>query len=104
MTLKKTLYIFLIILTITLTLGDTITTLLCLQNGATELNPIARFLIDTHLFIFVKVIVAIGLSWGIFEASKLDKITKIIVVSTSALINITMLVAVVFNLIGLVTH
>ena len=104
MTLNKSLYILLIILTITLTLGDTLTTLLCLQNGATELNPIARFLIDTHLFIFVKIIVAVGLSWGILEAMKMDKITKIIVVSMSIVINITMLVAVVFNLIGLVTH
>lgn len=104
MTLNKSLYIFLILLTITLTLGDTITTLLCLQNGATELNPVANFLIENHLFVLVKVIVAIGLSWGIFEARKTDKVTKIIVVSMSIVINITMLVAVVFNLIGLVTH
>ena len=100
----KILYILLLILTITLTLGDTLTTLLCVQNGATELKPIANFLIENHLFVLVKVIVAVGLSWGILEAMKMDKITKIIVVSTSIVINITMLVAVVFNLIGLVTH
>ena len=100
----KTLYILLIILTITLTLGDTLTTLLCVQNGATELIPIANFLIENHLFVLVKVIVAVGLSWGILEAMKMDKITKIIVVSMSVVINITMFVAVVFNLIGLVTH
>ena len=104
MRLKKSLYILLIILTITLTLGDTMTTLLCVQNGATELNPIANFLIENHLFVLVKVIVAVGLSWGILEAMKMDKITKIIVVSMSVVINITMFVAVVFNLIGLVTH
>ena len=48
MTLNKSLYIFLIILTIALTLGDTITTLLCVQNGATEMNPVANFLIENH--------------------------------------------------------
>ena len=96
--------ILLILTTILATLGDVITTSLCLKNGAIELNPITNFLIENHLFVLVKIIVAIGLSWGILEAMKMDKITKIIVVSMSVVINITMFVAVVFNLIGLVTH
>ena len=96
--------LLLILTTILASLGDVITTSLCLKNGATELNPVANFLIENHLFVLVKVIVAVGLSRGILEAMKMDKITKIIVVSMSIVINITMLAAVVFNLIGLVTH
>ena len=96
--------LLLILTTILASLGDVIMTSLCLKNGAIELNPVANFLIENHLFVLVKVIVAVGLSWGILEAMKMDKITKIIVVSMSIVINITMLVAVVFNLIGLVTH
>lgn len=96
--------LLLILTTILASLGDVITTILCVQNGATELNPIANFLIENHLFVLVKVIVAVGLSWGILEARKMDKMTKIIVITMSVVINITMLVAVVFNLIGLVTH
>ncbi len=98
---KKSLLIF---PTLSLIVGDLVTTYLCISNGATELNPVANFLIENHLFVLVKVIVAVGLSWAILEARKMDKITKIIVVSMSVVINITMLVAVVFNLIGLVTH
>ena len=102
--MTKFIFILLTILTTLLMLADTITTILCVQNDATELNPIANFLIENHLFVLVKVIVAVSLSWGILEARKMDKFTKIIVVSMSVVINITMLAAVVFNLIGLVTH
>lgn len=60
----KKAYLVAAILLLALQVGDIASTYYALNHGANELNPIAQFLIDTHLIIPSKILIVGMIIWG----------------------------------------
>lgn len=57
-------YLVAAVLLLILQVGDLATTFYALSHGASELNPLAKFLIDTHLIIPSKLLIVGLIIWG----------------------------------------